>query len=180
VDGARHVEALAPGASWAVAITERQRAGFQLETLEGALAVVASWTQPPGPADLPSGDLVTITRTVTPSDNAPTTGLVTVKLHVAFAATAPTGCWEVTDRTPSGLAPIVSLRREGRSVLAPYEAAGQRVSWCLDPHDRHEFNLGYSARVVSPGTFTWEPAVVQAVLAPEVGATTPVTSYTIR
>jgi len=113
-------------------------------------------------------------------------GLVKVRLRVDFDPTAPTGCWEVTDRTPSGLAPVASeagWREDGQGepgVIAPYEVAGQRVAWCLDPTKKRGYTLGYSARVVSPGTFTWEPAVVQSVAAPDVGATTPVTSYTIR
>jgi hypothetical protein len=186
VDGARQVERLDPGASWSVALTERQRDGFRLETLTGSLAVVASWARNPGPSDLPSGDLVTITRTVTPAADAPIVGLVKVRLRVVFAPTAPTGCWDVTDRAPSGLAPITTVPGWGddfndRSILAPYEVAGQRVSWCLDPAvHMTEFQLGYTARVVSPGTFTWEPAVVQSVTAPDVGATTAGMSYTIR
>ena len=185
VDGERHEEALAPGASWSVALTERQRAGLQLETIEGAIAVVASWTRVPSPADLPSGELVTIERTVTPAGGASTTGLVKVRLHVVFAPTVPSGCWDVSDRTPSGLAPLASVHgwpggEDSRLVIWPYEVSGQRVGWCLDPSARRDVVLGYSARLVSAGTFTWEPAVVQSVSAPEIGATTPVTTYTIR
>lgn len=187
VDGARHVESLAPGASWSIALTEHQRSGLRLEPLAGSLSVIASWTRTPTAADLPSGDLVTIARTVTPAANAPTTGLVKVRLQVAFAAKAPTGCWDVSDRTPSGLAPLsntAAWAAEGgptTGILWPYEVAGKRVSWCIGPaNGRREFTLGYSARVVSAGTFTWEPAVIQSVAAPDVGATTPVTSFTIR
>ncbi len=184
-DGARHTERLEPGESWTVALTERQRDGFRLESLDGAIAVIASWSAAPGPGDLPSGDLVTITRTVTPADDAPTTGLVKVRLQVVFDAKAPTGCWEVTDRTPSGLAPIVNAPGWGdgevsRNAYAPFDVSGQRVSWCIDPSHGRVVLLGYSARVVSAGTFAWEPAVVQSATAPDVGATTPVTTYTIR
>jgi len=186
VSGVRHVEALEPGASWSTVLTERQRDGFRLETLDGDLAVVASWTRTPGPGDLPSGGLVTISRTVAPADDAPSIGLVKVKLRVTFDPKAPSGCWEVSDRTPSGLAPVVGVPgwpddpETLRSAEAPWEVSGQRVSWCLEPGKVRDFTLAYSARVVSPGTFTWEPAVVQSLAAPAVGATTPVTSYTIR
>jgi hypothetical protein len=185
VDGDRHEETLAPGAGWSVAITERQRAGFRLETLEGSIAVIASWTRTPDAADLPSSDLVTIERTVTPADGASTTGLVKVRLHVVFDPTAPKGCWDVSDRTPSGLAPLANVPGwadgdQRRLATSPYEVSGQRVSWCLDPALKRDVVIGYSARVVSAGTFRWEPAVVQSIVAPEVGATTPVTTYTIR
>jgi len=168
-----------------VALTEAQRAGFRLETLDGSLAVVASWTRAPGAADLPGGDLVTITRTVTPSSGASTTGLVKVSLRVVFAPTAPTGCWNVSDRAPSGLAPLANVHgwaddESSRPSAWPYEVAGQRVSWCLDPALGRDHVLTYSARVVSAGTFTWEPAVVQSVAAPDAGAATPPVTYTIR
>ena len=186
VGGTRRVETLAPGASWSTVLTESQRDGFRIEAIEGEVAVAASWTRAPGPGDLPSGGLVTISRTVTPADDAPTTGLVKVRLRIVFEAKAPTGCWEVTDRTPSGLAPVVGVpgwpddQAILRSTVAPWEVSGQRVSWCVEPGVVRDFTLGYSARVVSAGTFTWEPAVVQSIAAPEVGATTPVTTYTIR
>jgi uncharacterized protein YfaS (alpha-2-macroglobulin family) len=67
-----------------------------------------------------------------------------------------------------------------RSTVAPWEVSGQRVSWCVEPGVIRDFTLGYSARIVSAGTFTWEPAVVQSIAAPAVGATTPATTYTIR
>ncbi|HEX5589406.1 MAG TPA: Ig-like domain-containing protein [Candidatus Limnocylindrales bacterium] len=186
VDGDRHVESLLPGEAWSIPLTERQRSGFRLESLDGEIAVIASWTGMPGPGDLPAGGLVTITRTVTPAADAPSTGLVRVSLRVSFDATALTGCWEVTDRTPSGLAPVAGEPGwtddldHPRPVYAPIEVTGQLVRWCVDPSDGRTAELRYAARVVTPGTFTWEPAVIQHVAAPEVGATTPATTYTIR
>ncbi|MCI0581435.1 MAG: hypothetical protein L0227_00830, partial [Chloroflexi bacterium] len=183
VDGDRHEVALEPGESWTVALTEAQRDGFRLETLAGAVVVVAAWTRAPGASDLPAGGLVTITRTVTPADDAPSSGLVKISLHVVFDLGAPAGCWDVSDRTPSGLAPIANVAgwydEFEPGAIWPYEVTGQRVSWCLDPIYGRNVTLRYAARVVSPGTFTWEPAVIQLVDAPEVGATTPVSSYTI-
>lgn len=182
VDGVRHEETLEPGASWTTSLTEQQRDGFRLQSLEGSIAVVASWTGAPGPGDLPAGDLVTITRTVTPAADAPTVGIVRVALRVVFAPSAPIGCWDVTDRAPSGLAPLASAQHWDSSpdAYSPHAISGQRVSWCIDPTRRRDFILRYSARVVSAGTFTWEPALVQLGVGPEIGATTLVTTYTIR
>ncbi|MBF8289286.1 MAG: hypothetical protein HW391_254 [Chloroflexi bacterium] len=186
VDGSRHEEDLAPGASWTVALTAAQRAGFSLEQLAGAISVVASWSTAPGPGDLPSGGLVTISRTVTPAADAPTTGLVRVTLGIIFDTKAPQGCWEVTDRAPSGLAPLAAERfwdgdqSSASWRSAPTDVSGQRVTWCVDPVRGRYVTLRYAARVVSAGTFTWEPAVIQSGEAPEVGATTPEVYYTIR
>jgi hypothetical protein len=182
VDGARHEETLEPGASWTASLTARQRETFTLQSLEGSIAIVASWTGAPGPGDLPAGDLVTITRTVTPAADAPTVGIVRVTLRIVFSPDAPVGCWDVTDRAPSGLAPLAAPQHwdSAPGSNSPHAIAGQRVSWCIDPTRTRDFTLRYSARVVSAGTFTWEPAVVQLGVGPEIGATTPVTTYTIR
>jgi hypothetical protein len=84
---------------------------------------------------------------------------------------------------PSGLAPVATpLYGWGGDpqLIAPYEVEGQRVSWCVgrDPR-RPTQRLGYAARVVTPGTYRWEPAVIQSLAAAELGASTEVTSYTI-
>jgi hypothetical protein len=66
-----------------------------------------------------------------------------------------------------------------RTDNAPYEAEGQRVSWCASPRmSRH--GSGRPARVVSPGEYLWEPAVIQLELAPELGNATGATRYEIR
>ena len=148
--------------------------GSASRPLAGDLAVVASWTRTPGPADLPSGGLVTISRTVTPVDDAPATGLVQGPAPGRLRPEGP-------DRLLGGHGPDAvragpggrrsrlgaGRRDSARSAIAPWEVSGQRVSWCIEPGKIRDFTLGYSARVVSPGTFTWEPAVVQSVAAPD-------------
>jgi uncharacterized protein YfaS (alpha-2-macroglobulin family) len=107
---------------------------------------------------------------------------------VSFGASAPKGCYQVTDLLPSGLAPVAALDdwqsqdadAARTRVQMPYEVIGQRVSWCVDPTHGKSFTLGYSARVVSPGTYRWEPAVAQFGTAPTLGAATAEDSYTIR
>jgi hypothetical protein len=104
-----------------------------------------------------------------------------VTLEVRFGDEALEGCYQVTDLVPSGLAPVVSPLAYGNgdpNVIAPYEVEGQRVSWCVGT-DRPSVRLGYAARVVSSGTYRWEPAVVQLAGVPSIGAATSVVSYSI-
>ncbi len=64
------------------------------------------------------------------------------------------------------LAPIASLagwptQDEARpdDILWPYLIAGQRVAFCAAPDPkRTEIRMRYYGRVVTPGTFAWEPA----------------------
>ncbi len=186
VDGVRSEELLEPGGSRTITVTATQRAGLSIAGIKGDVVVVATWAAAPTTADLPSSDLVTIRRVVTPDGSAGSTDIVRVSLELSFAPQALLGCYEVTDTTPSGLAPLAwapgwdgPSNGEG-AVWYPWAVDGQRISWCIDPLQSRRPVLTYSARVVSPGTFRWEPAIVQMVTAPEIGAATATTSYVIR
>lgn len=186
VDGVRTEELLEPGGSRTITVTPTQRAGLSIASLQGAVVVVATWGAAPSATDLPTSDLVTIRRVVTPDRSAASTDIVRVSLELTFAPQALVGCYEVTDTTPSGLAPIAwAPGWDGPSsgdatVWYPWEVDGQRISWCIDPLQGRRPVLTYSARVVSPGSYRWEPAVVQMAVAPNVGAATPTSNYLIR
>src|SRR5205814_4754882 len=121
-----------------------------------------------------------------PVDGAPADKLVLVHLTVSFASNLPAGCYAVTDLLPSGLAPVVNVPGWAedpdvpRDPEAPYAADGQRVFWCVDPTLHRTVNLAYAARVVTPGSYRWEPAVIQSVTSPGLGAATAASIYTIR
>lgn len=184
VDGERHEETIEPGGSFSLTLSAAQRRSLELERLEGDLVVATTWA---GEADydaLPDDPLVSIERVVTPAADAPADRLVRVHLNVTFEQGAPRGCYQVTDLLPSGLAPLVATAyafapEDEPAVIAPYEVEGQRVSWCVDPA-WSVGQLGYWARVVSSGTYRWEPAVIQSVAAPAVGSATAPVDYRIR
>ena len=189
VDGERHEEGLEPGGTFALTLTDPQSETLVFERLAGDLAVSASWLGPATGAALPGDPQVTIVRIINPDDDAPTDQLVWIRLSVTIAARAPLGCYEVTEFVPSGLAPASLSQawvraQDGRGPIVPlpYEIEGQRASWCLNTEFTRErqYELYYSARVVSPGTYTWEPAVVQLVTAPTIGNVSESTTYTIR
>ncbi len=185
VDGERTEETLDAGASRTLTLTAAQRAGLAIQPLEGSIAVVATWSGAPGPGDLPAGDLVKITRTVRPAGTAQANQIVRVTLALAFDPQAPGGCYEVTDRTPSGLVPLAwapgwNDEADTGSLWWPWAVNGQQISWCIEPRSTRPPTLSYAARVVSPGTYTWEPAIVQMGAAPEIGDSTPAQTYTIR
>lgn len=181
VDGERHEITLKPGGSYALALTERQVATLKLERLEGDLAVATSWSAAGTP---PSSTGVQVQRTVVPGTNATDHQLVRVVIDVTFGTQPVNGCYRLTDLVPSGLAPMspsLSWGDEGLegSVNWAWEIEGQVVSWCASPSDRSH-SYAYTARVISPGTYQWEPAVLQSELAPTLGASTPATTYTIE
>ncbi len=90
---------------------------------------------------------------------------------MTFGPQAPVGCHEVTEIVPSGLAPVSSLARwidsEGDPILAadvtlPSDEAGARLMFCAEVGRDRSAHLGYLARVVTPGTYAWEPAIVES------------------
>ncbi len=184
VAGARHEVDLAPGRSFTVVLSAAQRQGFRLEPLAGELAVVSSWEGDLDP--MPGGTLARIARSVTPAGDVAEDALVRVSITVEFGRLATAGCWQITDLVPSGLVPLSYGEAEyedeedpSGSREWPYAIEGQRVSWCMSV-DNPSRRVDYLARVVSPGTFTWEPAIIQAVDAPEIGAATEATTFRIR
>lgn len=186
VDGVRTEELLEPGGSRTITVTATQRSGLTIARLQGDVVVVATWAARPTSSDLPSSDLVTIRRVVTPDGSAGSTDIVHVRLELSFKPQALLGCYDVTDTTPSGLAPLTwapgwdEASSGDGAVWYPWAVDGQRVSWCIDPLQGRRVVLSYSARVVSPGIYRWEPAIVQMAAAREIGAATTTTSYTIR
>lgn len=182
VAGERTEVDLPRGGGYTLVLTRGQRMSLRLEPLQGKLAVITTWDSPD--VELPSAGNATVTRTVTPAGNAPDDRLVRVVYSVRFNSRAIKGCYRLTDLVPSGLAPITGGAgwndgELGREVHWPYEVDGQRVSWCAHIDDR-PFTYGYMARVVSPGTYRWEPSVIQAELYPTDGASISATTYTIR
>lgn len=182
VDGERHEVELDRGEAFNLVLTAPQRRTLVLEPIAGKLSVVTSWTGLG--AAVPTGGPVTITRVVTPANDLPDDQLVRVRIHVTFTGQATRGCWQLTDLAPSGLVPIE--RRYDwpdadipEYVDAPWAIDGQRVSWCAAP-DGQTRDFEYVARVVTPGSYRWEPAVIQSLAAPEIGMATGTFTFTIR
>ena len=78
----------------------------------------------------------------------------------------------MTELVPSGLVAVGvldGLDRSGerasirRDVTYPKAQAGQRVVFCarVDPNDGDR-RLRYVARVITIGTYVWEPAIVES------------------
>ncbi|HET7473498.1 MAG TPA: hypothetical protein VFJ71_10260, partial [Candidatus Limnocylindrales bacterium] len=142
-------------------------------------------------AALPVDPDLTITRTVQPGSSMRSSDLAVVELRVRFGPAAAAGCREVTELVPSGLAPVGASARwyepdEGdeppdETVILPYAQDGQRVSFCVGPTERHRtFTLRYVARVVTAGTYSWEPAIAQDPSGQGPAAMTEASSVTIR
>ena len=184
----RRVEDLAAGGSVTLTLTPAQLAAITVEPLIGAVSAACAWDEAVAAASLPHGSSVTVVRHVTPSGPIPAGSLVTIDLTVTVEALAPDGLYRATEILPAGLAPVGSLLTPPSSgdeepqdiALAPWSSVGNRVEWGFWPSaEKHTFLLRTFGRVVAPGTYAWEPAVVQLVDAPTIGAATAATTVTI-
>jgi hypothetical protein len=183
VGGRRSVVDLQPGDAFTIVLTAGQREGLRLEPLGGQVAMSASWTQPTEAGSLKLDPALKLKRTVTPAGSIPTDRLVVVDLTPTFGAFAVHGCYQVVDLVPSGLAPVSRTDSwvGDDGTMAPYDIVGQRVEFCAsnDPKATRVTKLRYLARVVTPGVYTWEPAVIQLTGAPEAVGFTGMSRLTI-
>jgi uncharacterized protein YfaS (alpha-2-macroglobulin family) len=172
---------------------------MRLEPVSGTAAVTASWDEPaPAASDLgrPDADLA-LTRTVSPASPIAPNSLVKVALDLRIEGPGRNGTVEVVDIVPSGLAALdggQSGRRDcGRYDVGPARVEGQRVLFVVSFHDVADgeygepqavvpgtFCLGYLARVVTAGTYRWQPAVARQATSPGLVATTPAATLELR
>ena len=63
----------------------------------------------------------------------------------------------------------------------PYDQSGARVFFCVEgtPQQR-DLTLRYYARVITPGTYAWEPAVAESQSQDGRAALTPATEIVVR
>ena len=191
IDGTSRTAELGADGPVSLTLTPTQRAGIVLEPLAGSVSAACAWETAAAPGALPDDASVSVVRTVSPSGAIPAGSLVTIELRVSLGPLAPSGLYRAVEVLPAGLAPTGSLVGphvgDGDAArdraLPPWEIDGNRAEWgfwrdATDPSSR-TFRLRTAARVVAPGTYAWEPAVVQSVTAPAIGASVPATTVTV-
>jgi hypothetical protein len=190
IGGKREVVELEPGATFRMALTKGQLATLTIEPVSGQVGVASSWREPVKPSAFAKDPDITISRRMTPSGKIGTAAFVTVDLTVRLGAKAPKGCHLVTDLLPSGLVAVGHL--EGwvdpddedsapKGVEYPYAQVGQRVSFCAERGKAATVvHLRYFARVVTAGTYAWEPALAESRSVAGRAALTSATVVTIR
>jgi uncharacterized protein YfaS (alpha-2-macroglobulin family) len=96
----------------------------------------------------------------------------------------------VTDLVPSGLVAVGNLEGwfranddelASKDAVYPFAQVGQRVQFCAEKGPKSgDVHLRYFARVVTGGTYTWEPAIVESRTKTGRAAITKATVVTIR
>ena len=166
------------------------RRGFSIEPVDGRIGVTTTWREPIDIGAIKKDPDIKVARTVRPSGTIGQGSLVVVDLRVSFGSHAPLGCHRVVDLVPSGLVPITRLRVSydpdneepvRTEVVYPEAQAGQSVVFCAEPTTRkRNVTLRYVARVISIGTYRWEPTLVESRTDPDRAAVVRAASVRIR
>jgi hypothetical protein len=162
----RKVVKLGPGEVFHMSVTKAQLASFTIEPLSGQVGVTSSWREPVTASAFEKDPDITVKRVVTPSGTI------------------------ATETVPSGLVPVGNLQAWidpgaeeplPAAAVSPYAQIGQRVYFCAERHTTgNVIGLRYFARVVTTGTYTWEPAVAESRTGPNRAALTDSRSVEIR
>ena len=189
VDGTRRVVDLATGETFRLRLTKAQLPSFSIEPIGGSIGVTTIWRDPTDPTTLERDPDIEITRAVKPAGAIEAHDFVIVDLRVTFSPTASAGCHRVTELLPSGLVPVGVLRgvvdpdtgEPMSDVTYPEEQAGQRIVFCAEPPPgSRTAHLRYVARVITTGTYAWEPTLVESRSATDRAAIVPASRVTIR
>ena len=190
VDGVRREVSLETATSFEFRLTASQMATLSIEPVTGKIGVATSWREPVLPSAFKPDPDVTISRSVKPSAVA-SADFVTVSLTVKFGRQAPNGWYQVTELVPSGLIPVGSLAgwvdpdseapAPSDGAVSPYDQSGPRVFFCAEPTAKQRTTvLRYYSRVVTPGTYAWEPAVAESQSQSGSASLTPAGKIVIR
>ena len=190
IAGKRQIVELDAGETFQMSVGHEQLGSLTIEPVNGQIGVTTSWQETVAPSAFAKDPDLTISRRMTPSGRIGTASLVTVDLTVRVGRNAPAGCHLVTDIVPSGLVAVGNLQGwvdpnaetpVVTDVDYPYAQSGQRVSFCADKGtNKGVVHLRYFARVVTSGTYRWEPAVVASRSSSARAALTKATVVTIR
>jgi hypothetical protein len=193
IGGKRHEADLDKGAIW-LRLTPSQRAGFRAAVRDGEVSVAVTYTTPVDPGAISRDPSVRLARSAVPGSPLPRNAVVQVRFQATFSPLALDRCYWVTDIVPSGLVATDQWLGHGTEdydseAIGPWWVDGSRVSFCAYPPrqtrsgavpDTRTVRMAYWARVVMPGTYRWEPALIHAAGASDHGALVPETTVTIR
>jgi hypothetical protein len=202
-DGRRTTLEIPAGGSVTLEVPASQRAGTRIEPVSGAASMTALWeVRPTLDAALGERDPdLALQRTFSPRQPIAANRLVTVRLRLDVRGPGRDGETEVVELVPSGLVAMGAAPVEADECSQPYRVApsrieGQRVTFVVsysapsrNPDEVREdgppavpgrFCLDYVARVVTAGTYAWEPAVARQAVSPTRVAVTAATTVELR
>ncbi len=169
------------GWSESVVLTAEEAKNFIITKVDGPVMAVFTRSVASLPKINPD---ISLKRTYAkPDGTSPDTlaegDTVVVKLSMNWTETAQSGCYNIRDFVPAGLAPMVSVYFDPYSWFGgewyPSSKQDNEVSFVAckpyrDKNLKETKEITYRARAVARGAYTAEPAIMQSEEAPSVAA----------
>lgn len=157
---------LDPKESFSLILTPKRIENIKFSHIEGQVGVTALYEIPYQSQENTSIDGVKLTRQYEvngkPTNEFKTNDLVKITLSYQFGAKAPDGPYEVRDFLPAGLKIVERPYQRGvRDTFLGYPITvdGQKAVFLV--YDKKDGRLNYYARVINPGQFKAEQALLQ-------------------
>ena len=161
---------LADGRIHRLQLTSSQAQQIIFSNIEGTVSLTTTWEEPLTLANNTNSNNFELQRKYTlngkelnDGDTIPRGSLVRVELQYNFGPQSFGGCYQVIEHIPSGLRPIAKLYQRGiteTNVRYPYFMDDSVVKYCLTKG--YQPHAVYYARVISPGIYYAEGALMQS------------------
>jgi uncharacterized protein YfaS (alpha-2-macroglobulin family) len=164
---------LSLGQTYYLNVTPEELANIQFKNINGAVGLTSIYEMPAKQQNLTPSPYISLVREYYVNGAKTNTfqedDLVEIRFLPSFAAKAPDDTYQIIDLLPSGLKIMTKPYSRGLdyscSFRYPYEINGQKIKfiWSKGSDTYCGPMFKYYARVVSPGTYTAEPALMQAM-----------------
>lgn len=167
LEGKTEKVTLEPGKTFSLMVTPEKLAGLKFKNIQGKVGITAVYPKAFDASAASSLDGVKISRSYQSSQGKAKTSfkagdLIKVNVSYAFGKTAPDGLYLLTDILPAGLKIVETPFYRGAGdnyTRYPILIDGQKVMFVV--YEKKNWTLNYYARIVNPGEFKAEPAIIQ-------------------
>lgn len=165
-----------PGECFNLILTPEKLKSLKFDDIQGQVGVTISYNTPFKAQSNESLDGVKLKRSYTVSGKTSkefkTNDVIKINIDYEFGSKAPDGQYQITDFLPAGLRIVQRPYYRGlkdKSLGYPVEVDGQKAVFMVYEKKKGSFN--YYARVINPGKFRAEQAVMQHAKSGKVYAT---------
>ena len=167
LEGRQERVTLQPGETYRLMLTAEKLETLKFKDIEGQVGVTAVYNKAFDPSLEASSEEVKLSKSYGvygKTKNAfDAHDIVAITLSYEFGPTAPDGPYIITDFLPAGLKIIERPYYHGvhQNAAYPLLIDGQKVSFGV--YEKKSWPVTYYARVINPGDFKAEPAIMQNV-----------------
>jgi len=183
IDGKKVSKTLGKGEATKIIVNKDQLINIKFEDIKGNVGVTSVYTDISSAVETDKNLNLNRNYAVSGKNTTEfiTSDLVRITLNYSIKDISQDGCYQVNDYLPSGLKVVTSLfsrTLESKDISYPYSVDGQKVSFCVYKDSLKP--IRYYARVVSPGQFRAENAIIQSMVSPSIFNLSDQTSVTIK